>query len=242
MSSKMTLLKLSVFMSMCGCICAWGGTEGEKALTVALAKEVWNASYEYPLYKFEAVSKVMNRVSDAEREKGTNNNEVGLVEAFFLDAVLQTSAATLDDFDDKMNGTVLFYARYLGIISHWECMKNRDNLMKVAMSLSKFQPLPEFSTAEAMPFARKIDDYLQYGTNKPSRNVALAGRWSGPIGERVAKVSKFRKQYNRTIRQMNELVISACHRLVFYSGIADDKESCLALWKEFEQTAGVVAE
>lgn len=84
-----------------------GETAEERPLTPAYAREVWDAPYEYPGHKFEAVSKVMKRVTQAERDGGTNCVEIAAIEAYFLDSILQMSPATLEDFDFKVIGTGL---------------------------------------------------------------------------------------------------------------------------------------
>lgn len=224
----------------------WGGlnvlgeSADDKPLTLTLAKKVWNAPYEYSLYKFEAVSKFMKRVDEEERVKGTNLNEIASIKAYLFDAVLQTKPATVDDYGNKIVGTVLFYGRFLSDILQWECMWNRECLMKVASSMARFKPLPEYDVEKAKQYAYKIDDFLQYGSAKPPRRVGLAKQWSGPISERVVKVSIFRKDYNRGVREMKDFVADSCYCVIFRRMSKRlDEASRQALWEEFALEAGV---
>ena len=224
----------------------WGGlnvlgeSADDKPLTLDLAKEVWNAPYEYPLYKFEAVSKFMKRIEEVDRVKGTNDSEVSAIKVYFLNEVLQTPVATVDDQDHKISGIVLFYGRFVNQIIRWECMQKPEIIRQVARSLGRFKPLPEFDYREAAMCAQKVDDLLKYGSDKAHPNTAPTGRWSGPVGERVSKVSNFRKLYNQGIRNMRESVADVCHWVIFSrmsKGL--DEASRQALWEEFVLEAGV---
>ena len=240
MNIKTYLVVLTMTASMLNAAETFAGSADDKPLTLALAKEVWNASYEYPLYKFEAVSKIMKRVEDADRDRGTNENEMSSIKEYFLDAVLRTPVASIDDYDHKFSGVVLFYGRYMNRIVRWESMQNPEILRKVARSLGRFKPLPEFEYGQAAVYAQKVDELLKYGDNNPCSNETPTGRWSGPVGERVFKVSNFRKLYNNGIRSMRESVADVCRWVIFNKMDKSlDEASRHALWEEFTLESGV---
>ena len=92
---------------------------------------------------------------------------------------------------------------------------------------------------EAAMYAQKVDDLLNYGSSKPHPNATPAGRWSGPVGERVSKVSNFRKLYNHGIRNMRESVADVCHWVIFNRmNKRLDESSRQALWEEFVRVSG----
>ena len=240
MNTKAKQVVALVLTFALGGLNAFGESADDKPLTLALAKEVWNASYEYPLNKFEMVSKFMKRVDEEERVRGTNLNEIASIKAYLFDAVLQTKPATVDDYGNKIVGTVLVYGDFLRNILHWECTWNRECLMRVANSIASFKPLPEYDVEKAKQYAYKIDDFLQYGSAKPPRRVGLAKQWSGPISERVVKVSIFRKDYNRRVREMKDFVADSCYCVIFRRMSKRlDEASRQALWEEFALESGV---
>lgn len=240
MNIKTYLVVLTMTTSMLDAAETFGGSVDDKPLTLDLAKEVWNAPYEYPLYKFEAVSKFMKRIEEVDRVKGTNDSEVSAMKAYFLNAVLQTPVATVDDQDHKISGIVLFYGRFVNQIIRWECMQKPEIIRQVARSLGRFRPLPEFDYGEAAMYAQKVDELLKHGDNNPHSNETPTGRWSGPVGERVSKVSNFRKLYNQGIRSMRESVADVCRWVIFNKMDKSlDEASRQALWEEFALESGV---
>ena len=231
---------LTMTASILGAAETFAGSADDKPLTLDLAKEVWNAPYEYPLYKFEAVSKIMKRVEDADRVKETNEAEMSSIKEYFLEAVLRTPVASIDDYDHKISGVVLFYGRYMNRIVRWESMQNPEVLRKVARSLGRFKSLPEFEYGQAAMYAQKVDELLKYGDNKPHSNDTPTGRWSGPVGERVSKISNFRKLYNQGIRNMRESVADVCRWVIFNKVDKSlDEASRQTLWDEFVRVSGV---
>ncbi|MGN0832882.1 MAG: hypothetical protein ACI4RD_04440 [Kiritimatiellia bacterium] len=229
-------LSMSVVAAVFCRVSAYGESAAEGPLTLAYAREVWNAPYDNSVHKFDVVSKVMNRVTQAERDGGTNRAEIAAIETYFLDAVLRTTPATLDD-TDKVAGKVWAFAQFFGIISQWNCMRNRGNLMRVAKTVARFKPLPEFDVRDAKPYARKVDDFLQYGTNKPPQRFGVVRLWTGPTCERIIKVAGFRKIYNKAVDDMRLAVTGACQMLIFRSDIAADDADRMALWNEFQRVS-----
>ena len=233
---------MTLFLALCGCLNTLGEVTEERPLTLALAQEVWNKSYESPCRKYEMMSGFMQRVGMADREKGTNLTEIAVIKAYLLDEVLQKQPATIDDYGVEPPG-IRDYEDILSIALQWDGMGSRDVLMKVANSIARFQPLPEIQLSRVMPIAGKIDDYLKYGPSKPPRLGGITRRWKGPATERVYKVANFRTDYNRSVRQMRESIAQLCRSIIFNGQDKDfDEASRQALWEEFVEVSGLPSE
>lgn len=242
MNAKSNFKTMTVFLALCGCLRVFGGEVEDQPLTLALAQEVWNKSYESPYRKCQMMSGFMQRVGMADREKGTNQAEIAAIKAYLLDAVLQKQPATIDDYGIEAPG-IRDYVVLLSVALQWDDMGNRDVLMKVANSIARFQLLPEIELSKVMPVAGKIDDYLKYGPSKPPRLGGITRRWKGPATERVYKVANFRTDYNRSVRQMRESIAQLCRSIIFNGQDKDfDEASRQALWEEFVEVSGLPSE
>lgn len=223
--------------------CAPEGRDEVKLLTLDEVKGVWSASYEWPAYRRDAIKKIVDRMCQ-EREKGTNLTVVTEIEQYLLDEALQIPEGTVKDFDQKIAGRPCELEDYIRILSRFGAMKNTENLMKIARTLPRFQPLPEVDLRSVLPFAFKVDDYLAYGTNEPPRRLLWSHRrWKGSACSHVHDVETFRRLYNHNVCDMRKRVFEICRGVIFDErDKSRDEASRQALWDEFVRVSGVKSE
>lgn len=229
--------------------CAGTGTyasEGRdeiKLLTLDEVKGIWSASYKRIGEKSDAVEKIIDRMWQ-EREMGTNLAVVAEIEQYLLDEALKIPEGTAKDFDRAVAVAPYEMERYIWKLSRFDCVKEDDNLLKIARTLQRFQPLEEVDKGAVLPFAFKVDDYLAYGTNDPPRRLLWSHRgWKGSACSHVHDVAAFRLEYNRNVRDMRKRVLGICRGVIFDErGKSRDETSRQALWEEFVRVSGVTLE
>ena len=130
------------------------------------------------------------------------------------------------------------------MLSRFDGMKKTENLLKVARTVQRFQPLEEVDVPYVMTFAFKVDDYLAYGTNEPPRRLLWSHRgWKGSACSHVHDVDAFRRIYNSNVSSMRKRVLRTCRDVIFDErDKSRDETSRQALWKEFVRVSGVKPE
>ena len=218
---------------------ASGGSDEIKLLTLDEVKGVWSASYKRIGEKSDAVEKIIDRMWQ-ERETGTNLAVVSEIEQYLLDETLKIPEGTVKDFDRAVAVAPYVMERYIWKLSHFDCMKEDDNLLKIARTLQRFQLLEEVDKSVVLPFAFKVDDYLAYGTNDPPRRLLWSHRgWAGSACSHVHDVAAFRQEYNRNVRDMQKRVLGICRGVIFDErDKSRDETSRQALWEEFVRVSG----
>ena len=214
--------------------CASEGRDEIKLLTLDEVKRVWLASYEWPGYRCDAVEKIINRM-EQEVEKGTNLAAVAEIEQYLLDEALKLPEGTVRDFDQKIACRPSELEDYIRKLSRFDGMKKTENLLKIARTLQRFQPLEEVDKRLVLPFAFKVDDYLAYGTNEPPRRLLWSHRrWKGSACSHVHDVDAFRRIYNSNVSSMRKQVFDICRGVIFDErDKSRDEAGRQALWEEF---------
>lgn len=239
-----SLCCLSLALSCAGTgVCVSEGRDEIKLLTLDEVKGVWSASYEWPGYRCDAVEKIINRM-EQEQERGTNLAAVAEIAQYLLDEALKIQEGTVKDFDQKLARRPCELADYVRMLSRFDGMKKTENLLKVARTVQRFQPLEEVDVPYVMTFAFKVDDYLAYGTNEPPRRLLWSHRgWKGSACSHVHDVDAFRRIYNSNVSSMRKRVLRTCRGVIFDErDKSRDETSRQALWKEFVRVSGVKPE
>lgn len=231
-------LIISALVTLCGSLGVFGGSCGERSLTLKDVQDAWNMRHDGQ-GKSDAVLEIMKQIDIIDQAKGTNREDTASIKTFLLDAVTQMPPATNDDYGIGKLGEVMFYKRCLHIILNWNGIKERGKIMKIANSIARFKPLPEINLAAVMPDARSVDECLKYGPVKPPRRGGITGNFSGPASERVYMIANFRKNYNQDIQEMKKSIASACRFALLDAPDKNiDDERRRTLWEEFVKASG----
>lgn len=239
MKNIKTLVAAStILLALQGAMFASADESKLQLLTLDEVRSVWNGRYKYESEKDDAIIKIMDRMR-LEHRLGTNQVVASEIENYLLDEISKTKPASADDCDSNMIGTCHQLGFYLKRMSEWGCMKEKENLMKVAATLAQFKPMPDLETTDAMKLAWQVDNYMKYGTNAAPRRSGLFRRWDGPTTERVFKITNFRKDYNRRVDELHHDVLARYQKVITGECNLEraDKDS-QTLWNEFVRVSG----
>ena len=231
-----TFVALSVFFT--SLVCAHAAVPNVPLLSLEEVQNKWNARYDNRYDRFGSIHRVMDQMN-VERMRRTNQVEHAKIEAYLLQEITKTDYATFEDYDPRCIGEVYYLESYLGKMAFWRCMKETNNLMKVAHTLGRFKPLPDLDSTDAMRLAWKVDGYLMSGKDRPTPSGNMTRRWEGPITKYVYEVANFRREYNKRIAQMKEKLLKTYrNRIIDERDIDHEDLERQALWEEFVRVSG----
>lgn len=229
---------------------AWGGlnafgtfavANNDEPLTLQKIDEVWNAHYKYAGYSCDAFRPIIEQIG--RYASVTTDEAVVAFQESVMSKVFSMRVGTLEDREmpkKELPCEIYSVGAYLVSMSRWPSMStNRNQLLRVADNLARYETLQDLKKTDAMQLAVKIDDYLKYGTNKPPFKAGLCQLWQGPATELVYKTTYFREVYNSTVKQMKERVFRIYGSMVLERGFRDlSEEDRKKLWHEFLRRAG----
>lgn len=235
--AKMLLAPLALALFTC----AFAESPETPPLTLEEVRHVCDARYDKRYDKFASVRGIMERMR-SERMRRLNQAAESEIELYLLNEIGKIEYATVEDYDRRSIENVYYLETYLSNMAFWRCMRETNNLLKVAHTIGRFKPLPMIDATEAMSRARKIDNYLAYGTNEPPQQGCVTRSLNGPITGHVQMVSDFRREYNNRLANMR-YKLGNTYRRVIIDGL-DDYEDLerQALWDEFVRVAGLSSE
>lgn len=225
--------------------------EEVKIPTLQLVKQVWSVNYQYPGEKFFAVEWLFNAL--AKYPDAQDEADMAAAQEYLLSEVLKTPVATVHEEDGRISAQVHWMGDYLRKISHWPTMRYATNrLMRIADKVAQYHTFFDLSKTDALVMAHQVDNYVEYGTNRPPvRGGTISGfstykPWFGPSGSHVARVIDFRRSYNKNVVELRRNVLSNFHFCITQRDRKEprssDPETERALWLEFARRIGATSE